>query len=111
MVYAPDKFSKKGPILGEMPYSADECEEVECGSADRLILFTTKTCPKCMMAKTFLQKAGIEYETVVVDDTPELALEYGITEAPTLVVVTGDSVQKVANPSNIKLFCEHHAMV
>ena len=110
VVYAPDKFSKKGPILGEMPYGTEDEEQLECSAVDRLILFTTKTCPKCKMAKTFLQKAGIEYETVVVDDTPELAREYGITEAPTLVVISGDSVQKVANPSNIKLFCEHHAM-
>jgi len=106
VVYAPEKFGNKQPILGKMPYEADECE---CAAEpDKLLLFTTKTCPKCRMAKMFLDQAGIEYETVVADDNPELAKEFGIKEAPTLVVVSGDSATKIANPSNIKVFCDSH---
>jgi ribonucleoside-triphosphate reductase len=105
VVYTPEKFGNKKPILGEMPYAADGCE---CASAEpeKLLLFTTKTCPKCRMAKMFLDQAGIQYETVVADDNPDLAREYGIKEAPTLVVITAEGATKIANPSNIKAFCD-----
>ena len=58
------------------------------------------------MAKMFLDQAGIQYETVIAEDNPEMATEFGIKEAPTLVVINGDSFEKIANPSNIKAFCE-----
>ena len=35
-----------------------------------------------------------------------LKYAYAIKEAPTLVVVSGDKAEKIANPSNIKAFCE-----
>ena len=73
----------------------------------RLMLFTTSTCPKCVMAKKFLNDAGISYETVVVDKDPEPAREYGVRQAPTLLVLeNGAEVQRVENPSNIRAFCE-----
>ncbi len=73
----------------------------------RKILFTTSTCPKCVMAKKFLEDAGIAYETVVVNEDPEAARALGIKEAPTLVILEGDTVvQKIVNPSNIRSFAE-----
>ena len=59
------------------------------------------------MAKKFLADAGIAYETVVVDKTPELAKQYGVRQAPTLLVLeNGKEVQRIENPSNIRRFCE-----
>ena len=76
---------------------------------DGLILFTTSTCPKCVMAKKFLADADISYETVVVDKAPALAKQYGVRQAPTLLVVeNGREVQRVENPSNIRRFCEEY---
>ena len=72
-----------------------------------LLLFTTSTCPKCVMAKKFLADAGIAYETVVVDKDPDLARQYGVRQAPTLLVLEqGKEVQRIENPSNIRRFCE-----
>jgi ribonucleoside-triphosphate reductase len=107
VVYSPKHFSDKGPILGAMPYS-ESCESVcNTSAVSKLLLFTTTTCPKCRMAKSFLDKAGIEYEVVLANDAPELVELYGVREAPTLVIVAEDgSFQKVANPSNIKAFTE-----
>ena len=106
VVYAESKLGGKQPIERE----AAKCESCEpAGSAERILLFTTKTCPKCRMAKMFLDGVGVDYETVLVEDNAELALEYGIKEAPTLVLVGDDSVKKIANPSNIKAFCEKMA--
>ena len=75
--------------------------------ADGLILFTTSTCPKCVMAKKFLADAGLSYETVVVDKDPALAKQYGVRQAPTLLVLGhGAELQRIENPSNIRRFCE-----
>ena len=61
------------------------------------------------MAKKFLADAGISYETVVVDKAPALAKQYGVRQAPTLLVIeNGQEVQRVENPSNIRRFCEEH---
>ena len=77
--------------------------------ADGLLLFTTSTCPKCVMAKKFLADAGISYATVVVDKDPALAKQYGVRQAPTLLVLKdGAEVQRVENPSNIRLFAEQN---
>ena len=54
------------------------------------------------MAKMFLDQAGLSYETLLVEENAELALSYGIKEAPTLIVIKGDTAEKIANPSNIK---------
>ena len=106
VVYSEKKLQNKQPILGKMPYSVDEPDAPVASEPDSLILFTTKTCPKCRMAKMFLDQAGLQYETVIAEDAPELCAQYGIKEAPTLVVVSGDSFEKIANPSNIKAFAE-----
>ncbi|MBQ6431601.1 MAG: ribonucleoside triphosphate reductase [Oscillospiraceae bacterium] len=75
----------------------------------RLVLFTTSTCPKCVMAKKFLADAGIGYETVVVDETPDEARKYGVRQAPTLLILDGDKeIERVENPSNIRAFAEAH---
>ena len=61
------------------------------------------------MAKKFLADAGIAYQTVVVDKDPALARQYGVRQAPTLLVVEeGREVERVENPSNIRRFAEDH---
>ena len=82
----------------------------EASADGKLVLFTTSTCPKCVMAKKFLADAGIAYETVVVDQNPEEAKKYGVRQAPTLLILNGDQeVNRVENPSNIRAFCEANA--
>ena len=76
----------------------------------RLVLFTTSTCPKCVMAKKFLADAGLSYETVIVDVDPEAARKFGVRQAPTLLVLDGEQeVDRVENPSNIRAFAERHS--
>ena len=76
----------------------------------KLVLFTTSTCPKCVMAKKFLNDAGLAYETVVVDVDPEAARRYGVRQAPTLLIMDGGmEISRVENPSNIRAFAEAHS--
>ncbi|MBQ7006070.1 MAG: ribonucleoside triphosphate reductase [Clostridia bacterium] len=73
---------------------------------DKTILFATTTCPNCKMAARFLETAGISYEKVYADENPALAQEYGIQQAPTLVVIKNGTAEKIVNLSNIRAFTE-----
>ena len=59
--------------------------------ADKLYLFTTKTCPNCRIVKPMLERAGISYEVMDAEENLELAQKYHLTQAPSLVAVTGDT--------------------
>ena len=67
-------------------------------------LFTTKTCPNCKMAKEFLK--GVDYEVVDAEEHPDMTDQFGIMQAPTLVVVKDGRVEKFVNASNIRRFAE-----
>ena len=82
--------------------SACECE----ACADQLILFTTKTCPNCKVAKNLLDSAGLIYTVIDAEENPDLVAKYGIRQAPTLVAITDGGAVKYANASNIKKFVE-----
>ena len=78
-----------------------------CSGESVTLLFTTKTCPNCKMAKTFLDKAGVNYRVVDAEEEPELVKQFGVTQAPTLVVAEGENYDKYVNASNIKRFTEN----
>ena len=112
-VYAESKLTGKKPLYANEEcgmQSEDEVQSAECrvesDAPDKLLLFTTKTCPKCRMAKMFLDQAGIGYETLLAEENAELSKAYGIKEAPTLVVIKGDTADLISNPSNIKGFVD-----
>ena len=72
----------------------------------KVLLFTTKTCPNCKLAKDSLEKANISYEVVDAGENEELVRKYGVMQAPTLNVIKEEGVQKLANASNIRAFAE-----
>ena len=86
----------------------------ECGADDSavdmtgasFVLFATKTCPKCKIAAQLLEKAGIAYEKLFVEENVELATELGLKQAPTLVIQKGDTAEKIADLPAIKAFIE-----
>ena len=65
-------------------------------------LFTTKTCPNCKLAKEYLK--DVDYMVIDAEENAELAMQYGVMQAPTLVIVAGQSRQKYVNVSNIKKY-------
>ena len=67
-------------------------------------LFTTATCPNCKIACSFLDKAGFKYEKLLANEHADLAGEFGVKQAPTLVVVKDGAVAKYAGVSDIKKF-------
>ena len=72
---------------------------------DSVMLFTTSTCPNCKIAKSLLDKAGVEYEVIDAEKVPELAVRYQVMQAPTLVIAreNGDDTSYVG-VSEIKGF-------
>ena len=76
-------------------------EPVASASADKTMLFTTKTCPNCRIVCGMLEDAGIAYEKIDAEEAPELVAEFGIRQAPTLVVVKDGEAKIYANASSI----------
>lgn len=74
--------------------------------AEKLILVTTKTCPNCQAAKNYLNQAGIEYDVILADeaDGAEIAVQYSISAAPTLIVKSGEEAELYSNVSNIRAY-------
>ncbi|MCQ2553644.1 MAG: hypothetical protein MJ150_05000, partial [Clostridia bacterium] len=73
----------------------------------RFLLFTTKTCPNCLIVKTWMDGQGIKYETILAEENRELSRKYGIMLAPSAVIVAADgSYEKYVGVSEIKNFVE-----
>ena len=69
--------------------------------ASHKYLFTTSTCPNCRVAKKILE--GREFEIIDAEKNPEMVKEFGIMQAPTLVITDGEHMTKYVNTSNISM--------
>jgi len=75
-----------------------------------LILFTTKTCPNCKMAKMLLAKHNVEVNIIDAEEDVELTNKFGVKKAPTLFVPNGKGGYDVYdNVSKIKGYLEGQA--
>ena len=72
----------------EAPAAEPEKECKACTS--RAILFVSATCPNCKLAISMLEKAGFLFKKVLATNNPELTNQYGVKQAPTLVVLGQD---------------------
>ncbi len=72
----------------------------------KMILLTTKTCPNCQIAKNVLNDANLQYDVVYAEEENGRALaeKYGITQAPTLIVSSEESLDLYGNVSEIRGF-------
>lgn len=89
--------------------AAEQAEETVCEEA-KTLLFTTKTCPNCKMAARVLEKANIAFEVIDAQEHEELVNEFDIRQAPTLIVINKNGVEKLTNASNIKKFADDNQM-
>ena len=103
VVYDIANSSMKRPVTAMVTLKKDK--DVEISQVDNMTyLFTTKTCPNCKIAKEMLK--DIPYAVIDAEENAELAMKYGVMQAPTLVVVADGKVNKFANVSNIKKFVD-----
>lgn len=94
---------KRSKALSE----AAQDEAPAAGANDAVLLFATKTCPKCKVAQSLLDKAGVEYTKLYVEENEELAKNLGLRQAPTLVV--GD--RQYTEVAGVKAFLDKTAKV
>ena len=86
--------------------SCEQEEKVSNESLNEILLFATKTCPNCKMAKMLLDKAGIHYTVIDAEDNKPMTLKYKVNKAPTLIVPSEDGYDVFENASNIKGYIE-----
>ena len=97
------KLTHQGPVESYVEVSREEAPVVP-SDGPRSILFATPTCPNCRIATSYLDKAGYAYEKLFADENAELAMSYGVKQAPTLVVVGENGYEKFAGAGAIKKF-------
>ncbi|MBO4676287.1 MAG: ribonucleoside triphosphate reductase [Oscillospiraceae bacterium] len=81
--------------------------EVSAPAAEKpsqAILFARVTCPNCRIAEAQLTKAGFPFEKRIAEENVDLVKQYGVKGAPTLVVVSGDKVEKFYGVPEIKQY-------
>ena len=83
---------------------------VVTGSAQTL-LFVGATCPNCRLAVQMLDKAGMDYETVMSQDNMELCRKFGVMATPTLVITDGEHTEKYAGAGAIKSYLKSEQAV
>ncbi len=93
-------LTRAGRPPEEEPVAAEETVAEQNGS----YLFTTATCPNCKIACAILDKAGFAYDKLLATDYPELVEQFGVRQAPTLVVVKNGVAEKYAGVSDIKKY-------
>ena len=83
----------------------EACDEA-VKTLSETLLFGTKTCPNCKMAKMLLEKAGVPYKWIDAEENVELTNSYKVRKAPTLLVPNGEEILTFENASNIKGYIE-----
>lgn len=97
-----------GPISGGIASGETEQEtaapaEVQSCNA-QVYLFATPTCPNCKIAAAAMDKLGMVYEKVYANEHIDMAKEFGVRQAPTLVIVSDGAVEKYAGLPEIKKY-------
>lgn len=88
----------------DLNHSCMHKEHKEC--KDEILLFGTKTCPNCKVAKTLLDKAKVKYRYVDAEEDVNLTKELMVKQAPTLVIIKDGVKENINNLSNIKKYIE-----
>ncbi|MBE6148462.1 MAG: ribonucleoside triphosphate reductase [Firmicutes bacterium] len=86
----------------DMKKSKMKKKDNDCKCEDTIMLFGTKTCPNCTVAKSLLEKAKIDYKWIDAEENPDLSKKYKIKQAPTLVILKNGEAETICNLSNIK---------
>lgn len=94
---ANSKLKTSHAVEHEQPVNKDASNQNEA------LLFTTKTCPNCAIVKNMLD-GKLEYKAIDAEENAELTKQFGIQQAPTLVIMHDGVVDTYKNASNIKKY-------
>ena len=99
---ATSRLTHERPVFTQEAPKPEEKHEEAAG--DEVILFASKTCPNCKAAAMLLDKAGVKYRKIYAEDEPQLAVQYGVKQAPTLITVKNGEAERHVNLSNIRKY-------
>lgn len=102
------KDRKLYDIANSKPKTSHAVEHVQpvnkdASNQNEALLFTTKTCPNCAIVKNMLD-GKLEYKAIDAEENAELTKQFGIQQAPTLVIMHDGVVDTYKNASNIKKY-------
>ena len=105
---ANSQLKKEDRVIDHAHCDCHKAEKTETvvDADTKFLLFATKTCPKCKIAAQLLDKKGIGYEKLFVEENREFATSLELKQAPTLVIQKGDTYEKVADLPAVKAFIE-----
>ena len=109
---AEEYLNRKEYDIKKFHLTQDVCDHEECEfentvkELNETLLFGTKTCPNCKMAKMLLDNAHIPYRFVDAEENVELTKSLNIVKAPTLVVNVDGKTTMFDNASLIKGYIE-----
>ncbi|MCC8066640.1 MAG: ribonucleoside triphosphate reductase [Clostridiales bacterium] len=66
------------------------------------LLFVSNSCPNCKAAEHILNEQAVPYKPLMAAEHMDLVEQYDIRQAPTLIVVRGDSYEKYKGVSDIR---------
>ena len=98
----PQAVFAAAPAEPEVRVEAAPAVHEEVPQGTEIYLFKTPTCPNCKAAAALLDKAGIQYTALNADENKELVEAFGVKQAPTLVLKTGETFEKYRGVSDIK---------
>ena len=99
-------LKKEDRVCHNAKCGCEESVSVNAGADTKYTLFATKTCPKCKIAAQLMEKKGIGFEKLFVEDNVELATKLGLKQAPSLLVEKDGRGDIIADLPNIKAFIE-----
>ncbi len=75
-----------------LPGSRVTVPDMPAEEVEQILLFGTHTCPNCEMTVKLLDDMKVDYKEIFADDQPDLAEEYNIMTAPTLITGSGEKI-------------------
>lgn len=76
------------------------------GTRKENLLFVTEHCSNCKIATAILDQNGVSYKVIQAEKHKNLVQEYGVRQAPTLVVNDESQVQTFPNASEIQRYVD-----
>ncbi len=99
-----DVKTSKLKTEGRAPGKSDTSQTAANCENDSVLLFATRTCPNCKIAAALLDKAGVRYEKLYVEDNGQEAKDLGLKQAPVLLVTKEGKTDRYLNVSEIKRY-------
>ncbi|HHU42810.1 MAG: ribonucleoside triphosphate reductase [Bacillota bacterium] len=72
--------------------------------SNRILLFTTPTCPNCKTVEMLLNHNKIYYQVIDATKHNQLAVKYGVQQAPSLVIINNGEYEKISGIDAIRKY-------